>query len=239
MKSLSYVSVLLALVSVVSCDGQIGGLPPIIDEEPEATGPRHGRRLSAPQLQQALIGATGFDYIGPARVIDHNAPQGYEYREDAALLEVYGASLGNPDYDLTTQAALDASITFSKLAEDGVRYACGQVAHAEVVDGAHPTGRPHLLIAAGPDLSLPADASAVRANIAQLALRYWGHEQGEDDEDTVALQAVFQAGYDAGAPEVDPEMPDAPVPDPIAARNAGGWRAVCIAMLSDARFLTY
>lgn len=221
----------------MSCDGRIGDLPPPIVENPEATGPRHGRRLSAPQLQQALIGATGFDYVGTARVIDPSAPQGYEERDDAQLLNVYGASLGNPDYDLTTQAALDASITFSKLAEDGVRYVCRQMTDAEVARGAHPSGTPHLLLVAGPELSLPADEDIIRANIAQLALRYWGHEQDESAEDTSALLAVFQAGHDADLPEVDPETPDAP-PEPIA-RNAGGWRAVCIAMLSDARFLTY
>lgn len=224
-------ALLLLCVMGLACDGQIGDLPPPIEESPEATGPRHGRRLSAPQLQQALIGATGFDYVGTARVIDPSAPQGYEERDDARLLEVYGASLGNPDYDLTTQAALDASITFSKLAEDGVRFVCRQVSDAEVIVGAHPSGTPHLLLAAGPELSLPADEGIVRANIAQLALRYWGHDQEEDAEDTGALLAVFQAGYDAAA--VEPEQAQS------LARNAGGWRAVCIAMLSDARFLTY
>lgn len=225
------------LACLVSCDGRIGDLPPPLVENPEATGPRHGRRLSAPQLQQALIGATGFDYLGTATVADPSAPQGYRLRDDAPLFEVYGASLGNPDYDYTTQAALDPSITFSKIAEDGIRYACGRVAEAEVVRGTPPGGEPHLLLSAGRVVSLPADEEIVRANIAQLALRYWGHVQDEDDEDTGALLTVFRAGYDADLPDVDPEMP--PPADPIAAHNAAGWRAVCIAMLSDARFLTY
>lgn len=231
-------SVLLVLSMCVACDGLIGDVP-TTDIDPEASGPRHARRLSAPQLRQALVAATGFDYVGTARVADPSSPQGSIVRDDAPLLDAYGASLGNPDYNYTTQAALDASITFSKLAEDGVRYACRQVAEAEVVLGAHPSGRDHLLLDVAPVVSLPTDEAAIRQNIAALALHYWGHEQDADDEETSALVELFRAGYDAGTPAVDPEMPEEDPVDPVASRNAGGWRAVCIAMLSDARFLTY
>ena len=229
----------LALMGSLACDGRIGEVPVSEEDNPEASGPRHVRRLSAPQLRSAIVTATGFDYVGTARVSDPSSPQGSIVRDDAPLLAVYGASLGNPDYNYTTQASLDASITFSKLAEDGVRYACGQVAEAEVVVGAHPSGVPHLLLEVDSLVSLPADEPAIRANISKLALRYWGHVQEGSDEETSALLDVFRAGYDAGTPAVDPEMPDEPTPDPVASRNAGGWRAVCIAMLSDARFLTY
>lgn len=228
------------LVGVVACDGLIGDVPMTGDDDPEASGARHARRVSAPQLRQAIVTATGFDYVGSARVADPSSPQGSVVRDDAPLLEVYGASLGNPDYNYTTQASLDASITFSKLAEDGVRYACRQVAEAEVVLGAHPSGRAHLLLDVDRVVSLPADETSVRGNIAELALHYWGHVQEPSDEDTSALLDVFRAGYDAGTPAVDPEMPEDELPpDPVLARNAGGWRAVCIAMLSDPRFLTY
>ena len=224
----------------VACVGEFGGPAgprgPGMTPDPEmpTTGSRTARRLSAPQLRTALIGATGFEYVGRARVVDPSAPQGTVVRDDAPLFQVYGATLGNPDYNYVTQAALEPSITFAKLAEDGVRYACGQAAETEVAQGAHPSGRPHLLFEAEGTESLPAGEAAIRANIAHLALRFWGHRQSASDDETAALLPLYEAGFTSWMPpETDPPA------DESRARAAAGCRAVCIGMLSDPRFLTY
>ena len=206
-----------------ACTGQIGDgaldpPPPDdihIDEGPAATGPRRARRLSAEQLRASLMRATGFDYLGSARVRDATTPQGSIVRDNVPLLEVYRGSLGAPDYNYVTQPALEPSMTFAKLAGDGVRAVCRLVSDAELGDEGHPSGEAHLLLVPGAESQ---NEEAIRANLVLLSLRYWGQIHAENDATIDALFALHQtAGADAAAP----------------------WRAVCIGMLSDARFLTY
>jgi len=229
-----------------ACTGRIGGdgddlaagtgLGPA-DPDPASRRPRAARRLSAPQLQAALVAATGFDYRGTARVVDPASPQGSEVVDDAKLLEVYGGSLGNPDYNYTTQHDLSPSVTFSKLTGDAVRYSCGLAADAEVLQPEE--GRPgHLLLEADRDDRWPEGASAVRANIVVLALRWWGHEQEPDAPDTDALVDVFRVAQGAAVDANDAGGGSAS-DDPEHHQVAAAWRAVCIAMLQDPRFLTY
>jgi hypothetical protein len=227
------------LLSLMACQGVIGTSADDVDEEEahRAREPRSARRLSAPQLRAALVGATGFDYLGTARVADPAAPQGSIIRDDAPLLDVYGASLGEPDYDYTVRPALEATVTFSKLAEDAIRSTCGQVADAEVIEGEHPTGRSHLLLAADVSDRLPADESAIRANVARLALRWWGQDLDADAAEVSALVELFRVGFEA-APLPEPTEDEVP-PDADALRIASAWRTVCTGMLQDPQFLTY
>lgn len=246
MAAIAGLGVVLALVAA-ACTGRIGGdgdapadgagLGPA-DPDPASRRPRAARRLSAPQLQAAIVAATGFDYLGRARVVDPASPQGSEVVDDAKLLEVYGESLGNPDYNYTTQHDLSPSVTFSKLTGDAVRYSCGRAADAEVLQADAP-GRPaHLLIEAGPDDRWPEGGPAVRANIVVLALRWWGHEQSLDAPDTDALVDVFRIAQGAAADASGAGGGSASA-DPEHVQVAAAWRAVCIAMLQDPRFLTY
>jgi hypothetical protein len=230
-------------IGLLACTGSIGepgttGTDPTdpTNTDPEIpfeeTGPRPARRTSAAQLRAALVGATGFDYIGRERVTDPSAPQGSEVRDDAPLLVVYAPSLGEADYNYVVQAALDPSITFSKIVEDGVRFACERVATEEVENGAHPSGQAHLLFEAD-GTETPSDEGPLTANISKLALYYWGHQQSVDDPETRALLPLYQAGWESWEATEDASA------DEARARAALGWRTVCIAMLSDPRFLTY
>ncbi len=225
------------LLVLTACQGVIGGRA-VVDEEEERRMrmPRSARRLSAAQLRAALRGATGFDYVGTARVVDPASPQGSVVRDDASLLEVYGSSLGEPDYDYTVRQALEATVTFSKLAEDGVRFTCGEVAAAEVAGGGHPSGQAHLLFGAEPGHRLPGDEDAIRSNLRRLALRWWGREMDPDSDELAALIELFRIGFDNA--ELS-EPTDEEEPDPEVARATSAWRTVCIAMLQDPQFLTY
>lgn len=225
-------------LTLMACQGVIGDSA-VVDEEQERRMrvPRSARRLSAAQLRAALRGATGFDYVGTARVVDPASPQGSIVRDDASLLQVYGSSLGEPDYDYTVRQALEATVTFSKLAEDGIRFTCAQVANVEVAGGEHPAGTAHLLLAAEAGHRLPGDEGAIRANVQRLALRWWGRDVGADSEEVSELVELFRVGFDAAALPEPVEGEEEPDPDTLRAVSA--WRTVCIGMLQDPQFLTY
>ena len=236
------ISIGVAILALAGCQGTIGGRTDIDNEEvARSRQPREARRLSATQLRSALVGATGFDYVGTASVPDPLAPRGTSVRDDAPLLEVYEASLGEPDFNYTVRQSIEASLTFSKLAEDGIRFACGELARAEVVGGEAAGEQPLLLVAADASAQLPADEAAIRQNIAALALRWWGQELDPSSEEVTDLLELFAAGHGDALPEPPPDGTDDPV-DPIAPavqRAATAWRTVCIGMLQDPRFLTY
>lgn len=216
---------LLLLVTLLACTGQIGDPNPLepvepIPDDPRAIGPRHARRLSAAQLRASLITTTGFDYEGEARVRDPNSPQGSVVVDDAPLLDVFSASLGAPDYNYVTQPDRGPNVTFAKLSGDGVRAVCRLVSDAEVGEDApgHPSGEPHLALV--PSAETSRSEEVVRANLAQLTLRYWGEPHDPSDATIDALLTLFDS-----------------VPHDLGLHAA--WRTVCIGMLSDPRFLTY
>ena len=75
---------------------------------------------------------------------------------------------------------------------------------------------------ASPTDALPAAEARVRENLAHLAMRFWGEDLAPDAALTTALLEVFRvASTRPGATALD------------------GWRAVCIDLATDPRFLSY
>ena len=107
----------------------------------------------------------------------------------------------------------------AKLASDAVRSVCAAGLRA---DAARAPGARLLLVRASPTDALPAAEARVRENLAHLALRFWADVIPPDGEMATALLGVFRvASMRAGGTPLD------------------GWRAVCIDLATDPRFLSY
>lgn len=181
-----------------------------VDRDP--TGPseldpaRAPQRLSAQQLHASLIVATGQRWAG---------------FEDAA------ATLGRPDFTQTTEEGRQISVAFETLIGEGARATCRA---AVAADRALPVESEERAILRGVDLDGP-DASARRANLRRLILRFHGHEVVADDD-----------------PRASPwlELLDAPIDPADVGRTASAadvealrWEALCVGLATHPDFLTY
>ncbi len=200
---------------------------------PAKVGPPAGRivrRMSADQIRAAFVELTGFAYEGRAWVRDPLSSGGYSEKNDADLLDLFGSSLGRPDYDLTVHESLEAGVSFAKFVEDAARSTCGRAAQKESKDTAP---APKLLLRAKASDALPAGDSAIRANLVALALRFWGQALDPQGADASALVDVFRAASMA------PAWTDAGGVKRAAGAPMDGWRAVCIALTTDPQFFVY
>ncbi len=180
---------------------------------------RAPRRLDIDQFRQSLEQLLWARWIGPQTVRTVDAPAGVRFEPEADLIEFFAQTLGRPDYITTTAEVLDPTVTFAKLASDAVRSVCAAGVRA---DAARPPSQRILLTEVQPGDALPSAEAAVRRNIAALALRLWGDPISPDGETVTAVMGVFRvATARAGATPLD------------------GWRAVCIDLATDPRFLSY
>jgi hypothetical protein len=195
--------------------------PPVAAGDPIASADHVGRaprRLNVDQLRAALLVATGFTWVASRRVSDPESPTGFTNLPDADMLDALASTLGRADYATTTTESVDPAVTFSKLAGDAARASCRASVRA---DASSPAIESHRILRfVTPKDTAQTNAAAVRANLAYLALRFWGRTVDPKSSDLEALVLLFDR----------------------AARAAGteeGWRAVCIAMATDPQFLTY
>ncbi len=180
---------------------------------------RAPRRIDIDQFRASLEQLLGARWVGPQNVRTSEAPSGGRFEPEADLLEYFAQTLGRPDYITTTAEVLDPTITFAKLASDAVRSVCAAGLRADL---GRPRAERRLLTEVDPTDFLPTAESRVRRNIAALALRLWGDPMSPDGETVTAVLGVFRVGSTrAGATPLD------------------GWRAVCIDLATDPRFLTY
>lgn len=243
---------LVAALGLAACDGVLGGAPPAsgpplvtdrttrgevtpvhpgdaVDAGASALrlddptrSPHVGRaprRLDIEQFRSSLESVVGGRWTGPRTVHTPEAPSGSRFEEEADLIEFFAPTLGRPDYISTTSEVLDPTVTFSKLTTDAARVVC---ARSVAADPARPAAERRIYLAAQPADTLPANEAAVRRNLAALALRFWGLDVTPESDTASALLAVFRVA--------------------VAQPGAGprdGWRAVCIDLATDARFLTY
>jgi hypothetical protein len=174
------------LAALLLCAGCSRGardveLPPVGATAHQAleVTPRNSRRLSARQLNLALEAATAERWLGPARVADPNSYTGFTDAPAADLLALYAPSLGTPDYNYTVRESGEATVTFSKYAEDAARAVCAKAASkAPSVLEAEPT----------------LDEPAARRNVAALLLRFWGAQALPADERVTELLGVERTG---------------------------------------------
>jgi hypothetical protein len=190
----------------------------ILPEEARSSSDHVGRaprRLSVDQLRAALLAATGYTWVASRRVSDPESETGFTKLPDADMLEALAPTLGRADYATTTSDSVDPAVSFSKLAGDAARASCRASVQADLASH----GERRILRQVTPRDTLASNPSAVRANLAYLALRFWGRQIDPGDPELGALVTLFDHAS--------------------AGRPSEGWRAVCIAMATDPQFLTY
>jgi hypothetical protein len=180
---------------------------------------RAPRRVDLAQFRASLEEIIGARWVRPRTVRTPASPTGTRFEAEADLLEFYGRTLGRPDYVTTTSEVTDPTITFTKLAGDAARAVCAAGVRA---DAARPPAERHIYLEAAVGDALPTAEPAIRRNLAALALRFWGLVLAPDGSAVTAMLGVFRAA--TSQPMATP---------------ADGWRAVCIDLATDPRFMSY
>ena len=136
-------------------------------------------------------------------------------------LESLAASLGRADYALVNAESVETNLVFAKFLEDGAREVCLGASDADLkqTDQAQRILSPEVPVAA--DVAT-LDAATVQANLVYLSTRFWGEPlTGEElTRWTSTFQAIATRAKAAKKP-----------------REA--WAAICIALMTDSRFVTY
>jgi hypothetical protein len=136
-------------------------------------------------------------------------------------LDNLSASLGRADYALVNAEATETNLVFAKFLEDGAREVCLGAADADLkqTDLSKRVLSPS--IPADADLAAITDAQA-KQNLVYLSTRFWGDPllepeltQWSDSFKGIATRAK------------------------AAKKPREAWAAICIAMITDPRFLTY
>lgn len=207
--------------------GATGGLPLSDPAMTDGHVGRAPRRLNVNQLRAALENAIGVSWRQRATILSADYVSGSYIDENADMLALLARTLGQPDYNTSTQESIDPTAVFSKLVADGVRKACRD---GLALDAARPRGERILVRHAEIGDTATSNPTGVRQNIAYLALRFWARPLQPNDAAVTALFDLFRTA--STAPAVPAESLPAGTP-------VDGWRAVCIALATDPQFLTY
>ncbi|QRN95991.1 hypothetical protein JRI60_44350 [Archangium violaceum] len=191
-----------------------GQMLPVTNPHAESVTP-----LPDPELQDGRVGRS------PRRVTVNQLARSIEVAVGRpwAGLEGLATSLGRPDYALINQESTEPNLVFAKFLEDGAREVCMTQAAAEVklTDPAQRVLSRTLPTGAVADLRKLSDTQ-VRDLLGYLSTRFWGAPlQGEELTRWVGFftQAATRA-------------------ETIQKRDQA-LAAVCIALMTDSRFLTY
>jgi hypothetical protein len=132
------------------------------------------------------------------------------------------ASLGQADYALTVSESTEANLVFAKFLEDGAREVCMGVANADLGNSNVATRVlfPNVTVT-NRDFTTMTDAQ-VQENLQYLAVRFWG-QRFADDEATAWMQTFRTIA--ARAKSIN--------------RPEQAWGAMCVAFMTDPRFITY
>jgi hypothetical protein len=133
--------------------------------------------------------------------------------------EGYGASLGRPDYVVTTAENPEPSPLYAKFARDMALDVCGKIMKADLARAA---GDP-VTLWRKTKVDGSATATTNQDNLQYLVLRFLGLRVVTTDPMLVALEAVRAEA--AANPK-----------DPAGNAEAQGWHAVCIALFQDPAF---
>ncbi|MBS1149530.1 MAG: hypothetical protein H6Q89_1228 [Myxococcaceae bacterium] len=132
------------------------------------------------------------------------------------------ASLGKADYALVNAESVEPNLVFAKFLEDGAREVCTGAAAADLTT---PNAADRILSPEVPasitDLS-KIDAATAQKNLVYLSTRIWGQPlAGAELETWTSAFTTMAARAQA------------------ANKKREAWGAICIAMMTDPRFITY
>lgn len=132
------------------------------------------------------------------------------------------ASLGKADFALVNAESTEPNLVFAKFLEDGAREVCTSAAAADLNA---PLAADRILSPEVPatltDLS-KIDAPTAKKNLVYLSTRFWGQPLSGAELETWA------AGFTTMAARAQ-----------LVNKKREAWGAICIAMMTDPRFITY
>ena len=132
------------------------------------------------------------------------------------------ASLGKADFALVNAESVEPNLVFAKFLEDGAREVCTLTAAADLTT---PLAADRILSPEVPasitDLS-KIDLPTAKNNLVYLSTRFWGQPLGGAELDTWATSFTTMAARAQ-----------------TANKKREAWGAICIAMMTDPRFITY
>jgi hypothetical protein len=215
---------MLALVALgaAACEKTPSTPPPEEAQLTPVTSP-HGDSsvtpLPDPELQDGRVGRS------PRRITVNQLGRSIEVAVGRpwAGLEGLAASLGRPDYALVNQESTEPNLVFAKFLEDGAREVCMAQAAAEVplTNPAQRVLSRTLPSGAVGDLRKLSEAQ-VRDLLGYLSTRFWGAPL--QDEELTRWTGFFTKAATRA--------------ETIQKRDQA-LAAVCIALMTDSRFLTY
>lgn len=131
------------------------------------------------------------------------------------------ASLGQADFALTVSDATEPNLVFAKFVEDGAREVCLATARDDLNRAQDQRVLWPEVAGTGRDFTVLDDAT-VGKNLQTLSVRFWGSpfEAAELGEWTTSFKKFAARAKAANKPEQ-------------------AWGTVCIAMMTDPRFITY
>ncbi len=131
------------------------------------------------------------------------------------------SSLGQADFAVTVSDSTEANLVFAKFLEDGAREVCLSVARDDLARGQSARVLWPEVPGTDKDFTALADAT-IQKNLSALALRFWGSpfDSGELTDWTQTFKKVALRAKAANKPEQ-------------------AWGSICVAMMTDPRFITY
>lgn len=131
------------------------------------------------------------------------------------------ASLGQADYALTISEATEPNLVFAKFLNDGAREVCLNVARDDLNRAQAARVLWPEVPGAGRDFTL-LDDQTIEKNLATLAVRFWGSpfDQTELQDWAATFKVLATRAKAINKPEQ-------------------AWGSICVAMLTDPRFITY
>jgi len=198
--------------------------PPVVDGQLEPVGNPHGDMstppLPDPELQDGRVGRS------PRRLTVNQLARSIEVAVGRPWTSLEGGlatTLGRADYALVNQESTEPNLVFAKFLEDGAREVCMAQALAEKSLAA-PEARVLSRTIAGPlgDLRKLSDEQ-VRELLGYLSIRFWGSPLQGDE---LTRWAGFFTKAAARA-------------ETLTNGRDQALAAVCIALMTDSRFLTY
>lgn len=140
---------------------------------------------------------------------------------DWSQIDNLAASLGQADYALVNAEATETNLVFAKFLDDGAREVCLATADADLKQ---PDAAQRILsreVPASADVAA-LDDDTVRKNLTYLSTRFWG-EPLAGDEQTAWVSTFKNIAVRAKA----------------AKKPREAWGSICVALMTDARFITY
>lgn len=131
------------------------------------------------------------------------------------------SSLGQADYALTVSDATEPNLVFAKFLEDGAREVCLNAARDDLNRAQAQRVLWPEVPGTGRDFTVLDDAT-IQANLATLSVRFWGSPL--DAQELATWTASFKKMAERAKAANRPEQ---------------AWGGVCVAMMTDPRFITY